>query len=208
MKTNALVKMWLLLMFVAAILVFANSGNVCAQDEDKAIYKVVVNHEEQYSIWPAEKENALGWKDAGFKGSKAECLAHIKEVWTDMRPLSLRKQMEEAGAKDAGNAAPPTGKPKSPSTPAVPVTVPEKVLDEDAAAALVAEASGWLSDLIDDDDIIAAITDKWNAREDFAGKPRTQILNLLLADAKSAITDKATLDAFVKGWIAKTKTGS
>jgi len=61
--------------------------------------KVVLNHEEQYSIWPADKENALGWNDAGKSGTKAECLAHIKEVWTDMRPLSLRKKMEEAARK-------------------------------------------------------------------------------------------------------------
>ena len=64
--------------------------------EDDAIYKVVVNHEEQYSIWPADRENALGWQDAGFSGSKAECLAYIKTVWTDMRPLSLRKKMDQA----------------------------------------------------------------------------------------------------------------
>ena len=64
------------------------------EEVDNTLYKVVVNHEEQYSIWPLERENALGWRDAGFTGSKTECLAHIKEVWTDMRPLSLRKQME------------------------------------------------------------------------------------------------------------------
>jgi len=64
--------------------------------EDTTIYKVVVNDEEQYSIWPADRENALGWRDAGKTGTKAECLAYIKEVWTDMRPLSLRKKMEEA----------------------------------------------------------------------------------------------------------------
>ena len=64
--------------------------------EDNNIYKVVVNHEEQYSIWPADRENALGWRDAGKSGSREECLAYIKEVWTDMRPLSLRKRMEEA----------------------------------------------------------------------------------------------------------------
>jgi len=63
--------------------------------EDTMEYKVVVNHEEQYSIWPAKRENALGWQDAGKEGSKAECLAYIKEVWTDMRPLSLRKKMEQ-----------------------------------------------------------------------------------------------------------------
>lgn len=69
------------------------------EQEDKTIYKVVVNHEEQYSIWPADRENPLGWRDAGKQGLKAECLAYVKEVWTDMRPLSLRKQMEEAAGK-------------------------------------------------------------------------------------------------------------
>jgi MbtH protein len=64
-------------------------------DEDKTIYKVVVNDEEQYSIWPANRENALGWRDAGKTGPKTDCLEYIKEVWTDMRPLSLRKKMEE-----------------------------------------------------------------------------------------------------------------
>jgi MbtH protein len=64
-------------------------------EDDKTIYKVVVNHEEQYSIWPVHKENPLGWRDAGKSGVKAECLSYIDEVWTDMRPLSLRKRMEE-----------------------------------------------------------------------------------------------------------------
>jgi MbtH protein len=63
--------------------------------EDSTIYKVVINHEEQYSIWPAEKENPLVWQDAGFSGSKQACLDHIEEVWTDMRPLSLRQKMGE-----------------------------------------------------------------------------------------------------------------
>ncbi len=63
--------------------------------EDNTIYKVVVNHEEQYSIWPAHRENPLGWNDGGKEGTKAECLAYVKEVWTDMRPLSLRRKMEE-----------------------------------------------------------------------------------------------------------------
>jgi MbtH protein len=70
------------------------------EKEDKTIYKVVVNHEEQYSIWPSDRENALGWKDAGKTGVKAECLAWIKEVWTDMRPLSLRKRMEQAAGPE------------------------------------------------------------------------------------------------------------
>lgn len=67
--------------------------------EDTTIYKVVLNHEEQYSIWPADRENALGWRDAGKSGTKAECLAHIKEVWTDMRPLSLRKRMDDTARR-------------------------------------------------------------------------------------------------------------
>ena len=62
-------------------------------NEDTRIYRAVINHEEQYSIWPADRELPLGWEDAGFSGQKDACLAHIQEVWTDMRPLSLRKQM-------------------------------------------------------------------------------------------------------------------
>jgi MbtH protein len=63
------------------------------EEADNITYKVVVNHEEQYSIWPVDKENALGWNDAGKSGTKAECLAYINEVWTDMRPRSLRERM-------------------------------------------------------------------------------------------------------------------
>jgi MbtH protein len=63
--------------------------------EDTTIYKVVVNHEEQYSIWPEYREIPLGWTDAGYSGLKQACLDYIKEVWIDMRPLSLRKKMEE-----------------------------------------------------------------------------------------------------------------
>jgi MbtH protein len=59
-------------------------------EEDQTIYKVVVNQEEQYSIWPSDQEIPLGWRDAGKQGPKAECLAHINTVWIDMRPLSLR----------------------------------------------------------------------------------------------------------------------
>jgi MbtH protein len=64
------------------------------EGEDRTIYKVVVNHEEQYSIWPADRENALGWSDVGKSGTRQECIDYIKEVWTDMRPLSLRQMME------------------------------------------------------------------------------------------------------------------
>ena len=66
--------------------------------EDTTIYKVVVNHEEQYSIWRSDRENQLGWKDAGKVGTKAECLAHINQVWTDLRPLSLRLKMAQQQA--------------------------------------------------------------------------------------------------------------
>ena len=69
------------------------------EEEDTTTYKVVVNHEEQYSIYPDYKENPLGWKDVGKSGTKQECLDYIDEVWTDMRPLSLRKKMEEAAQR-------------------------------------------------------------------------------------------------------------
>ncbi|MBI4528171.1 MAG: MbtH family NRPS accessory protein [Deltaproteobacteria bacterium] len=69
------------------------------EKEDRALYKVVMNQEGQYSIWPADQENPAGWEDAGNSGSKEECLAHINEVWTDMRPLSLREKMEQPAGK-------------------------------------------------------------------------------------------------------------
>lgn len=64
-------------------------------DKDTTIYQVVVNHEEQYSIWPVDRDIPVGWRTAGKSGTKAEVLAYIEEVWTDMRPLSLRRQMGE-----------------------------------------------------------------------------------------------------------------
>jgi MbtH protein len=65
------------------------------EEELELVFRVVVNGEAQYSIWPAERELPAGWVEAGKRGTKAECLAYIAEVWTDMRPLSLRKAMEE-----------------------------------------------------------------------------------------------------------------
>ncbi len=67
-----------------------------SQDDtiDETIYKVLVNHEEQYSIFPVDLENPLGWRDAGKTGTKEDCLSFIEEVWVDMRPLSLRIKME------------------------------------------------------------------------------------------------------------------
>lgn len=64
------------------------------QDEDTREYAVVINNEEQYSIWLADRALPAGWRPAGKRGPKAECLAHIDDVWTDMRPLSLRGQMD------------------------------------------------------------------------------------------------------------------
>jgi len=66
--------------------------------EDTTVYSAVVNHEAQYSIWPADRELPAGWSAAGKQGLKPEVLAWIEEVWTDMRPLSLRRAMEAAGA--------------------------------------------------------------------------------------------------------------
>lgn len=69
------------------------------EDEDNARYMVVVNHEEQYSIWAEESGTPpAGWRTVDKSGSKKECLDYIEEVWTDMRPLSLRKKMEEMAA--------------------------------------------------------------------------------------------------------------
>lgn len=65
------------------------------KDPDKSSrYRVVINHEEQYSILLETSKIPAGWKDAGKAGTKSECLAYIEEVWTDMRPLSLRKKMD------------------------------------------------------------------------------------------------------------------
>jgi MbtH protein len=61
---------------------------------DTGTYRVVVNDEEQYSIWVEGLDLPVGWREEGTIGSKAECLAQIDEEWVDMRPLSLRRQME------------------------------------------------------------------------------------------------------------------
>jgi MbtH protein len=68
-------------------------------EENTRQYKVVANHEEQYSIWFAEREAPLGWREVGKIGTKKECLDYIEHVWKDMRPLSLRKKMEEGAGK-------------------------------------------------------------------------------------------------------------
>ena len=62
-------------------------------DSEDATFHVVINHEEQYSIWPTTQEIPAGWREAGKTGSKRECLEYIEQHWTDMRPLSLRQKM-------------------------------------------------------------------------------------------------------------------
>ena len=73
---------------------------------DSTQYRVVVNHEEQYSIWPIYKEIPLGWRDVGKTGTKQECLDYIKEVWTDRRPTSLRHQMDSQSDQGSGEDQP------------------------------------------------------------------------------------------------------
>lgn len=73
--------------------------------EEKTLYKVVRNHEEQYSIWPEGRDCPPGWEEVGKSGTKQECLNYIEEVWTDMRPLSLRRKMENVTG-DQGNHPP------------------------------------------------------------------------------------------------------
>jgi MbtH protein len=69
-----------------------------SEQETEPQYQVVVNDEEQYSIWPQGRQIPAGWHDIQWLGSKDECLAHISSVWTDMRPLSLRVSMGEQAA--------------------------------------------------------------------------------------------------------------
>jgi MbtH protein len=67
---------------------------VIEDDDDTRPYRVVVNNEEQYSIWPVDRVVPPGWRDEGTSGTRAACLSHIADVWTDMRPLSLRRHMD------------------------------------------------------------------------------------------------------------------
>ena len=61
------------------------------EQQDQIIYNVVINHEEQYSVWLGNKKPPRGWKATGFRGDQAGCQKYIEEVWTDMRPLSIRE---------------------------------------------------------------------------------------------------------------------
>lgn len=68
---------------------------------DERTYLVVRNDEEQYSIWLADRELPAGWSAEGTRGTREECLAHIDRVWTDMRPLSVRRRMDADAETDA-----------------------------------------------------------------------------------------------------------
>ena len=67
------------------------------EEEDDRAYVVVVNDEDQYSIWFADRELPAGWSSDGFSGTKAACLEHVEEVWTDMRPRSVRERLAASG---------------------------------------------------------------------------------------------------------------
>jgi len=63
---------------------------------DTRDYLVVLNDEEQYSIWLSDKPVPDGWRAEGTSGTKDACLDHIERVWTDMRPLSVRRRLADA----------------------------------------------------------------------------------------------------------------
>jgi MbtH protein len=75
----------------------ANEDGSMNGDGEAAAHLVVVNHEAQYAIWPAAQPLPAGWREEGCRGSREECLAHVERVWTDMRPLSVRRRAATAG---------------------------------------------------------------------------------------------------------------
>ncbi|ANW17656.1 MbtH family protein [Streptomyces clavuligerus] len=72
--------------------------NAVSEQQPVETYRVVLNDEEQYSIWWTDRDLPAGWREEGTSGTREECLAHIDQVWTDMRPASLRRRMEEQAA--------------------------------------------------------------------------------------------------------------
>ena len=70
-------------------------------DREDGVFRVLVNHEEQYSLWPEWKAIPAGWRDTGVLGDKPTCLAYVEKTWTDMRPLSLRRWMDEQASAEA-----------------------------------------------------------------------------------------------------------
>jgi len=90
-----------------AVLVLASSmdrGARMEREDESGTYAVVVNDEQQYAIWPVIRDLPVGWKESGYRGSRSDCLAHIEMVWTDMRPLSVRRSAAQAGLTDATTA--------------------------------------------------------------------------------------------------------
>jgi MbtH protein len=82
---------------------------VTEEQTDDRTYLVVRNDEEQYSIWLADRQVPAGWDPEGTRGTRPECLAHIDRVWTDMRPLSLRKRMAQQAAASSSGDQPASG---------------------------------------------------------------------------------------------------
>lgn len=80
------------LLFGTLLLLISTLSSTAALAQSRMSYKVIVNPEEQFSIWPLDKALPANWKDTRFSGSHTLCQNHIKEVWTDMRPLSVRKR--------------------------------------------------------------------------------------------------------------------
>ncbi|MGE7385688.1 MbtH family protein [Streptomyces sp. NPDC004126] len=74
------------------------NGNRSGDGQAETRYRVVLNDEEQYSVWWSERELPAGWTAEGTEGTREECLARITEVWTDLRPASLRRRMSAAPA--------------------------------------------------------------------------------------------------------------
>lgn len=81
-----------------------NLPSSASNEVDDDVYTVVINDEEQYSIWPTFRAVPAGWREVGVSGSKAVCLAHIELVWTDMRPASLRRHMMDVTGTAASQA--------------------------------------------------------------------------------------------------------
>jgi MbtH protein len=73
-----------------------------SDDPEQALhYQVLINHEAQYAIWLADRAPPRGWREAGKRGSRSDCLSWVKETWVDPRPLSLRRRIEGNGARAA-----------------------------------------------------------------------------------------------------------
>jgi MbtH protein len=85
------------------------------EEEDTREYVVLVNCEEQYSLWLADLEIPKGWREVFARNNKKACLEYVKEVWTDMRPLSLRKAMAEANAQQQPQEQPAAAVSAAPS---------------------------------------------------------------------------------------------